>query len=329
MDRYRKLERIGCGSYGIVYEGRDTKTDKTVAIKKVRVDDYDQGVSWATLREISLMKFLSHPNIMTLQEVIHVNDDLYIILKHFDQDLRKYLKNMEDGNKKMEDEQIRSYMYQLLKAIDYAHSHGVLHRDLKPDNLLVDKQGNLCVCDWGLARFYMRPHLKLSPIVVTLWYRAPEILLESPTYGKAIDIWSVGCIFAEMLTGKAFFQGDSQIGQLMNIFQHLGTPTEQTWPGFSKLPHYSVVFPYFPRKDWSTMIPRLKADDQKDALDLLNRLLEYSPSKRISAKEALTHPYFTSLVIKDSENILVEDNAKCALELPFASLSLTDSDDNF
>ncbi|KAG0002170.1 cyclin-dependent serine/threonine protein kinase [Modicella reniformis] len=182
-------------------------------------------------------------------------------------------------------------MYQLLKGVAYCHEHRVLHRDLKPQNLLINKKGDLKLGDFGLARAFGIPVRSYSHEVVTLWYRAPDVLMGSKQYSTSIDIWSSGCIFAEMASGRPLFTGSSVRDQLLKIFKILGTPTEESWTGVSTLPEYRPDFPTFKPIPLETLVPKLDAD----GIDLLNRLLTYDPDKRISAEEALAHPYFEEL----------------------------------
>jgi serine/threonine protein kinase len=187
---------------------------------------------------------------------------------------------------------VKSYMHQLLRGIAFCHSHRVLHRDLKPQNLLIDRNGTLKLADFGLARAFGVPVRTFTHEVITLWYRAPEILLGGRQYSTPVDIWSVACIFVEMLTRIPLFPGDSEIDQLFRIFRLLGTPTEENWAGVSSLPDYKPTFPQWAKKSLDTVFP-----EEKDplAIDLLSKMLVYEPSKRISAKEALLHPYFDEI----------------------------------
>lgn len=180
----------------------------------------------------------------------------------------------------------------MLDGIAYCHSHRILHRDLKPQNLLIDRTNDaLKLADFGLARAFGLPMRQYTHEVITLWYRAPEILLGSKHYSTPVDLWSVGCIFAEMVNQKPLFPGDSEIDELFKIFQIRGTPNEDTYPGVSSLPDYKDVFPKWRRQELATVVPSLCPR----GLDLLDKLLEYLPSRRISAKEALRHEYFDDL----------------------------------
>jgi len=182
-------------------------------------------------------------------------------------------------------------MHQLLKGVCYCHTRRILHRDLKPQNLLIDTEGVLKIADFGLARAFGVPLRQYTHEVVTLWYRAPEILLGSRHYATAMDIWSVGCIFAELVTRKPFFAGDSEIDQLFHIFRILGTPNEEMWPGVTSLTDFKQAFPLWHPQKLSNALRNLSPD----GVDLLQRMLIYNPADRISAREALTHPYFLSL----------------------------------
>ncbi|KAF1315668.1 Cmgc/cdk/cdc2 protein kinase, partial [Globisporangium splendens] len=234
MDRYQRIEKggsIGEGTYGVVYKSLDLKTNQVVALKRIRLETEDDGIPSTALREISVLRELEHPNIVS---------------------------------------------------------------DLKPQNLLVSLKGSLKIADFGLARAFSIPVKKYTHEVVTLWYRAPEILLGQEIYSPPVDIWSVGVIFAEMLTKKPLFPGDSEIDQLYRIFRTLGTPDESVWPGVTKLRDYASTFPKWRKKEFSTLFPQL----DEAGLNLLESMLRYDPAARISAKEALRHPFFDDV---DSE----------------------------
>lgn len=189
--------------------------------------------------------------------------------------------------------QVRKFTYQLLEGTRYCHAHRVLHRDLKPQNLLINKEGNLKLADFGLARAFGVPLRTYTHEVVTLWYRAPEILLGGRQYSTGVDMWSVGCIFAEMATRKPLFPGDSEIDEIFKIFRILGTPTEAEWPGVTSFPDFKASFPKWERKAEDELV---NADGVKnlgeEGLNLLESLLVYDPAGRISAKQAVHHPYF-------------------------------------
>ncbi|NWH77392.1 CDK3 kinase, partial [Piaya cayana] len=283
---FQKVEKIGEGTYGVVYKARHKRTGQLVALKKIRLDAEVEGVPSTAIREISLLKELKHPNIVSLLDVVHSQKKLYMVFEYLNQDLKKHMDSSPIGELPLS--LVKKYLFQLLQGVRFCHSHGVIHRDLKPQNLLINEAGAIKLADFGLARTFGVPLRTYTHEVVTLWYRAPEILLRCKHYSTAVDIWSIGCIFAEMVTRKVLFPGDSEIDQLFRIFRTLGTPTEATWPGVTQLPDYKKDFPQWTRKEIKEIVPNL----DRDGRDLLVQLLLYDPSKRISAKAALDHQYF-------------------------------------
>eukprot|EP01122_Echinamoeba_exundans_P010274 TRINITY_DN3809_c0_g2_i1.p1 TRINITY_DN3809_c0_g2~~TRINITY_DN3809_c0_g2_i1.p1 ORF type:complete len:306 (+),score=85.05 TRINITY_DN3809_c0_g2_i1:128-1045(+) len=295
LERYQKLEKIGEGTYGVVYKARDKTNGRLIALKKIRLEHEDEGVPSTAIREISLLRELEHPNIVSLLDVVNYNNKLYLVFEFLDQDLKRYIDTMLEAKNPIAPLLIKSYMWQLLKGIAFCHAHRVLHRDLKPQNLLIDRQGAIKLADFGLARAFCIPVRTYTHEVVTLWYRAPEILLGSRNYSTPVDIWSIGCIFAELLSRHPLFPGDSEIDELYRIFRTLGTPNEETWPGVSQLPDYQPHFPIWESKSLVELMP----DIDPLAVDLLTKMLVYEPSQRISAKAALNHPYFQEIKDKN------------------------------
>jgi cyclin-dependent kinase len=289
MDRYAKLEKVGEGTYGVVYKARDLTTNQTVALKKIRLEAEDEGVPSTAIREISLLKELKNDNIVKLLDIVHAEQKLYLVFEFLDVDLKRYMENGSKIGKPIQLDMVKKFTHQLNSGLLYCHSHRILHRDLKPQNLLIDKRNNLKLADFGLARAFGIPMRTYTHEVVTLWYRAPEVLLGSRHYSTAVDMWSVGCIFAEMvMQGSPLFPGDSEIDQIFKIFRILGTPNEQAWPGVSSLPDYKPTFPQWSKQDIARIIPTL----DEAGVDMLKRTLTYDAAKRISAKRALVHAYF-------------------------------------
>lgn len=289
MQKYEKLEKIGEGTYGTVFKAKNKETQEIVALKRVRLDDDDEGVPSSALREICLLKELKHKNIVRLHDVLHSEKKLTLVFEYCDQDLKKYF---DACNGEIDPDVVKSFMFQLLRGLAFCHSHNVLHRDLKPQNLLINKNGELKLADFGLARAFGIPVRCYSAEVVTLWYRPPDVLFGAKLYTTSIDMWSAGCIFAEMANaGRPLFPGNDVNDQLRRIFKLLGTPTEETWPGISKLPEFQP-FPLYPvTTPLSSIVPSLSSKGR----DLLQRLLVCNPSLRLSADEGLMHSYFADL----------------------------------
>lgn len=210
-----------------------------------------------------------------------------LVFEYLENDLKKFL---DASGGEIDTSTLQSLQQQLLRGIAFCHDHRVLHRDLKPQNLLINKKLELKLADFGLARAFGIPVRNYSHEVVTLWYRAPDVLMGSRQYATSIDLWSAGCIFAEVASGRPLFPGISVSDQLLRIFKVLGTPDETTWPDISQLPEYRKDFPVYERINLGSLCPKLSSS----GLDLLASLLEYLPDKRMAAKDALNHPYFSS-----------------------------------
>ncbi|KAM1799186.1 hypothetical protein ACFX11_033409 [Malus domestica] len=299
MEKYEKLEKVGEGTYGKVYKAKDKATGQLVALKKTRLEMDEEGVPPTALREVSLLQMLSQSlYIVRLLCVEHVDSKegkpvLYLVFEYLDTDLKKFIDSHRKGPNPgpMPPSLVQSFMYQLCKGVAHCHSHGVLHRDLKPQNLLLDKErGILKIADLGLGRAFTVPLKSYTHEIVTLWYRAPEVLLGSAHYSTGVDMWSVGCIFAEMARRQALFPGDSEFQQLLHIFRLLGTPSDKQWPGVSSLRDWHV-YPQWEPQNLARAVPAL----EPEGVDLLAKMLTYDPAERISAKAALDHPYFDTL----------------------------------
>ncbi|KAL9554687.1 negative regulator of the PHO system [Mucor atramentarius] len=269
--RYMRQEKLGEGTYATVFKGKSRITGEIVALKEIHLDA-EEGAPSTAIREISLMKELKHPNILRLMDVIHTESKLMLVFEFMDQDLKKFMDaNAKATHGALGTATIKSFMYQLLKGIAYCHENRVLHRDLKPQNLLINKHGELKLGDFGLARAFGIPVNTFSNEVVTLWYRAPDVLLGSRT---------------------PLFPGTTNMDQLQKIFRMMGTPTEQTWPGVTQLPEYKQPQEMYAHQSIGQTLPNIDAH----GIDLLNRMLQYQPQLRISAKDALNHSYFSDLV---------------------------------
>ncbi|PAA84469.1 hypothetical protein BOX15_Mlig001509g6, partial [Macrostomum lignano] len=287
MQKFEKLEKIGEGTYGTVFKAKNKETGEIVALKRVRLDEDDEGVPSSALRELCLLKELKHKNVVRLQDVLHSDHKLTMVFEFCDQDLKKYF---DSCNGEVEADLVKSFFHQLLKGLEYCHKNSVLHRDLKPQNLLINKNGELKLADFGLARAYGIPVRCYSAEVVTLWYRPPDILFGAKLYSTSVDTWSAGCIFAELSNaGRPLFPGNDVDDQLKRIFKLLGTPTEDSWPGVTQLPDYKS-FPLYPgSSSLQQVVPRMSSKGR----DLLSRLLVCNPQYRLHADQALQHPYFS------------------------------------
>nr|CDS17473.1 Serine:threonine protein kinase PFTAIRE 1 [Echinococcus granulosus] len=344
IESYKKLEVLGEGSYATVYRGYSHLTNRVVAVKEIRINQ-EEGLPFTAIREASLLKSLRHANIVTLHDIVHTKLTLNFVFEYVDSDLSRL---MEKNPKGLKPQNVQLLLYQLLRGLAYCHDRRILHRDLKPQNILVSANGELKLADFGLARAKSVPSHTYSHEVVTLWYRPPDVLLGSTNYTASLDMWGVGCIFLEMLSGDATFPGVADaVDQLDKIFRYMGTPTEETWPGVSKLPKYKNLLgssshrrhhrhhhsyqhrhhqhhhghhhqqsrSQQPHQHLSTgarggwpgrggcgllwhagkplnhVVPRL--GHIAHATTLASALLQLPPERRITARAALRHPYFT------------------------------------
>ncbi|PGH05982.1 CMGC/CDK protein kinase [Helicocarpus griseus UAMH5409] len=300
------LGKLGEGTFGEVYKARSRKSGATVALKKILMHNEKDGFPITALREIKLLKMLSHPNILQLQEMAversregegRKKPTMYMVTPYMDHDLSGLLEN---PNVHFTEPQIKCYMLQLLEGLRYLHENRILHRDMKAANLLINNKGILQIADFGLARPYDEPPPQpgkgggeavrdYTTLVVTRWYRPPELLLHLRKYTTAIDMWGVGCVFGEMFKGKPILAGSSDINQAHLIFNLVGTPTEENMPGWSSLPGCDGVKSFGNKQ--GTLATVFGAQGP-GVISLLSELLKLDWRKRINAIDALQHPYF-------------------------------------
>lgn len=291
MSRYKKLEKLGEGTYGLVYKAEDLTTGKFVAIKKIKLDNNEEGIPATTMREISLLSHLKHPNIVEMDGCLYVNGELCLVFEYMSCDLKGYLDSLP-ANRYLSPANLKRFTYYLCEGIRFCHTRRILHRDLKPQNILISQDRQLKIADFGLGREHGLPIGELTHEVVTLWYRPPEILLGKKKYSGACDVWGIACIMAEMATKVPLFPGDSEIDQLFQIYRVMGTPNELSWPGIKELPEYKPVGPKWKKKD---LMKELNNKLDKEGIDLLEKALIYAPNKRITAKQMLNHSWFDEI----------------------------------
>ena len=306
IQHYEFLSKLGEGTFGEVHKARSLRTGGICALKKILMHNERDGFPITALREIKLLKKLSHPNILKLEEMAMEKPKegkkkatMYMVTPYMDHDLSGLLENPAV---RFTEPQIKCYMMQLLHGLQYLHANQILHRDMKAANLLISNEGILQIADFGLARNYDdappqrgkgggEATRDYTSLVVTRWYRPPELLLQLRRYTTAIDMWGVGCVFGEMFKGRPILAGNSDAHQMQMIFELVGTPTEETMPGWTTLPGYEDASIYSLR---SPSLSRVFREHGSSAISLLTELLKLDWRKRINAMDALEHPYFHS-----------------------------------
>ena len=294
VDKFEKLNRLGEGTYGIVYRARrKSASAEIVALKRIRMDQENEGFPVSSLREISLLRQLSHPNVLKVLEVAVGSDpqDIFLVMEYCEQDMAHLIDHVSTKYKRsvFKPSEVKCLIHQLLQGVCYLHKQFVLHRDLKLSNLLLNSSGMLKIADFGLARAFGEPKEPLTPKVVTLWYRSPELLLGDSKYTTAVDMWSIGCIFGEFIKSTPLLPGKSERHQLELICDLLGTPTTSIWPDMESYPLFPTFrFPTVLYDNVSTVFYGYSSETQR----LLKSMLVYRPNSRITAAEALKHAYF-------------------------------------
>ncbi|KAI9921737.1 hypothetical protein PsorP6_000132 [Peronosclerospora sorghi] len=319
--KYKFIKVIGRGAYGVVISAEDTETKEKVAVKKISRAFEDLVDAKRILREIKLLQHFDHENVITIVDLLPPLslaqfDDVYIIADLMETDLHRIIYSRQP----LTDDHVQYFLYQILRALKYIHSANVLHRDLKPSNLLLNSNCDLKVCDFGLSRGVTpdEDNMELTEYVVTRWYRAPEIMLSSREYTKAIDMWSTGCIFAELLGRTPLFPGDDYIHQLQIICEKIGTPCEEDmhFVVSERAKRFMKNQPVRPGTSFAKLFPKATPE----AIDLLQRMLVFDPAKRISVEEALAHSYLASLHSLEDEPV-----AESAFSFDFEKEELTES----
>ena len=316
--QYSIISNIGKGAYGDVVKGKKLDDGQIVAMKKVQRIHSKNGFPENAMREIRLLKSLKHHNIINLIDVVTCGSDrdVYMIFDYCSFDLKGLI--YKEKRKKLTQEQIRCYMRQMVLSLYICHINLIVHRDIKPDNILIQNNNVVKLADFGLARIFppIETHHDFVPNegepwnVITLYYRPPELLLGENKYRGEVDIWSLGCTLFEMLTNTILFfpKNNTEASQIEAIFEICEYPTSYSWPDFEKLQFYKKIFPN--EKQLQRKSNNLKEYlekkllDQNDVIDLLLKMLEINPKKRIKAEDAYLHRYLSSLNKKiDPENL--------------------------
>ena len=307
LNNYKIIEdHIGEGTFGMVFKAEyvgditfaeKNRIPKKVALKKIKMEDSKEGFPITALREIMLMKKCHHENILEILEIVtskiysknNKKQEVYLVFEYMEHDLG----GLSLAEYKFDLPQIKYIMYKILKGVQYLHKNNIIHRDIKCANILINNKGKVKIGDFGLARNITPNHTKKYTYkVVTLWFRAPELLLGETLYGTAIDVWSCGCVLGELLTGVCPFQAKDELGLFEKICEKCGTPNELTWPGVTKLPLWNKLMP-------KTMYPNSFKEHYKNfnkiddtVMNLFSKMLQLDPKKRITIDEALNHPFF-------------------------------------
>ncbi|KAI0199699.1 cmgc/cdk/pitslre protein kinase [Astrocystis sublimbata] len=312
VENFDKLNDIEEGAYGWVSRAKELRSGRVVALKRLKLDTAEAGavgLPETGLREIQILKDCVHKNIVRLQEVVVGDDDadddrnttaaprrienVFLVLEFVEHDLKSILEDMPEPFLASE---VKTLLLQLASGVAYLHDHWILHRDLKTSNLLLNNRGQLKIADFGMARYVGEPApANLTALVVTLWYRAPELLLGTKTYGSAVDVWSVGCVMGEILTREPLLPGKNEVDTLTRIFELCGIPTDETWPGFRRLPNArSLRLPSANNnKNAVGSVIRAKFPLLTTAgASLMSGLLALNPEARPTAREMLQHEYF-------------------------------------
>lgn len=313
-EKYDGLYKLGEGAYGLVVAAREVTTKKKIAIKKIGQFAEDLQDGMRILREIKLLQHLHHINIIRLIDIFGDHrslNDIYLVFDRMETNMHDiiYSKN------KLTDEHVKYFIWQLLCGIKYMHSAGVIHRDLKPSNLLLNSDCDMKICDFGLSRGEAKD-AEYTEYVVTRWYRAPEVMLSPGSYGKKMDVWSIGCIMAELIGRSPIFQGKNYIEQMKLIFNQLGSPSEEDL-GFitnEQALKYVKKLGHIKPKTWRQTFPKACPE----AIDLLDKMLQINPEKRISIQDALNHKYMSKVRIPEYEN-----ECPSMLDVSFEDIHLT------
>ncbi|XP_025105426.1 cyclin-dependent kinase-like 1 isoform X3 [Pomacea canaliculata] len=286
MEKYEKIGKIGEGSYGVVFKCRNKETQQLVAIKKFVESEDDPLIKKIAMREIRMLKQLKHPNLVRLIEVFRRKKRLHLVFDYVDHTLLNELDRHPRG---LPEQMVKKIIYQTLLAVNFCHQYNTIHRDVKPENILITRQGQVKLCDFGFARILTGPGDEYTDYVATRWYRAPELLVGDTQYGPPVDVWAIGCVFAEVLTGQALWPGRSDVDQLYLIRKTLGDLIPRHMQIFSNNAFFKGMS--IPEPD------RLEPLDEKfpgaapQTMSFMQTCLKMDPAERLTCQQLLEHPY--------------------------------------
>ncbi|PRT56535.1 Serine/threonine-protein kinase KIN28 [Wickerhamiella sorbophila] len=287
---YTKDKKVGEGTFAIVYVGRQAETDRKVAVKMIKVNEFKNGLDMTAIREIKFLQEMRHPNVIELLDVFVADGNINLVLEFLPSDLEMLIR---DRSVVFSEADMKSWLLMMLRGVHHCHRNFVLHRDLKPNNMLLAPDGQLKIADFGLARaMALTPYERMTPTVVTRWYRAPELLMGARHYTGAVDVWSLGIIFAELMLRVPYLAGQTDEEQLEITFKALGTPLPSQWKGVDALPEYRKFST--PRHPAPTrqQLQELFSAASDAALDLMCSMIIMDPIKRVTTDEALLAAYF-------------------------------------
>jgi cell division cycle 2-like len=310
-DSYERLTRLQEGTYGIVWKARDLATQEIVALKQIKFDNdmIKEGFPLTALREINVLLSLSHEAIVSVKEMVvgSAFDKVFMVMEFMEMDLKEAM--TRTGKQPFTQSELKEMLHQIISGMQHIHHKWLLHRDMKTSNILVHTTGRVAICDFGLARKFQHPLKPLTQMVITLWYRPPELLFGEQVYGPAVDMWSIGCIMGELITKDAILQGQGELDQADKIFRLVGAVTPENWPDFQRLPS-SGIFGWKCNKRGGELATQFPINSSLggntfldgNGFDLLSRLLTLDPKQRIDANDALNHPYFKEGVARQTPN---------------------------
>lgn len=326
MEKYKFLEKIGCGTFGVVYRAKNIATNEIVAVKQARIQQTYHGIPREFLREISVLRQtdkFKHPNIIRLIDLLMTDDDdhrrlmqLTLVFEYIEQDLFQFLQHYPQPN--LPTNEIKNIVLQLVCGIEFLHSLSIIHRDLKPQNVLISTEGVIKIADFGLSKFIWIQKV-VTPEVITLWYRAPEVLLNCD-YSNKVDVWSLGCIFGELINRRPIFNGRTEMDQIQQIVKVVGRPTEEQYPKDCFIP--LEQFPNYPPKEVSELIPGVS----ELGIDLFTNMMRFDLRDRITAANAMEHAWFDDVITCRRPAIMTRHRHSMSLAGPIPSLAADDEE---